>query len=397
MKWPWKRTEERATTMTQRDLSLVEVLGGDQHFGQIVSAVTTEWLSAASASIDAIAGTIATLPAYVYRRTEAGREEDDAHPLARIIRDGPNDHQSWPDFLTWLVAETLRHGNGVAELVRDGAGRLVGLEPMPYDRRTIMLLPSGRLAYDFTEPATLQRRRLLDGEALHLRDRSDDGRIGRARHERASPVIAAALALAKHSGALFENGMYPGLSVQLDGRINEEGVTRIKAQLESLFKGPQKSGKAIIIPQAGKVEPLSVSPVDGEILAARRFAQEEAARVYGVPQPIVGILDHGCFANVNDLLRYWAMGCVSQWARKIEAEFHRSALSDTGRRTHMLEIDVSGLLRGDPQQRWAGHKIAVEARILTPNEVRLVEGWNPREGGDGFEEAAGSGGGGAGA
>jgi phage portal protein BeeE len=53
------------------------------------------------------------------------------------------------------------------------------------------------------------------------------------------------------------------------------------------------------------------------LLLARRFAGEEAARVYGVPQPIIGDLTHGSFANVNDLLRYWAMGTVAQWARRI--------------------------------------------------------------------------------
>jgi phage portal protein BeeE len=46
--------------------------------------------------------------------------------------------------------------------------------------------------------------------------------------------------------------------------------------------------------------------------------------------------------------------------------------------THRLEIDLSGLMRGDPAQRWAAWKIAVEANILTPDEVRQEEGWNPR-------------------
>jgi len=38
--------------------------------------------------------------------------------------------------------------------------------------------------------------------------------------------------------------------------------------------------------------------------------------------------------------------------------------------------------RGDPEQRWQAHQIAVRNQILTPNEVRRVEGWNPRDGGD---------------
>ena len=66
------------------------------------------------------------------------------------------------------------------------------------------------MVYDFVDIVTLQQRRLLDREVFHLRDRSDDGLIGRARHERAHPVIAAALALTEFSGnATIKNGAYP--------------------------------------------------------------------------------------------------------------------------------------------------------------------------------------------
>jgi HK97 family phage portal protein len=128
----------------------------------------------------------------------------------------------------------------------------------------------------------------------------------------------------------------------------------------------------------------SVSPADQELLLARRFAGEEAARIYAVPPPIIGDLTHGSFANVNDLLRYWAMGTIAQWCRRVEAEFVRSVFTDTERRTYELSLDLSGLLRGDPAQRWAAWKIAVDSRVLTPNEVRGEEGWNPRPGGDEF-------------
>ncbi len=58
------------------------------------------------------------------------------------------------------------------------------------------------------------------------------------------------------------------------------------------------------------------------------------------------------------------------------------------RATHELELDLAGFLRGDPEARWKSHEIAVKNRVLTPNEVRVVEGWNPREGGDDFPEEA---------
>ena len=66
--------------------------------------------------------------------------------------------------------------------------------------------------------------------------------------------------------------------------------------------------------------------------------------------------------------------CLAPWARKIEAEFARSVLA-TGLE---LELDLSGFLRGDPATRWAAHKIAIDSGVLDPDEIRVIEGWNPR-------------------
>ena len=70
---------------------------------------------------------------------------------------------------------------------------------------------------------------------------------------------------------------------------------------------------------------------------------------------------------------------LSPWARKIEAEFARSVFPASS--GFELELDLSGFLRGDPATRWNAHKIALETGVLDPDEVRQVEGWNPRKAG----------------
>jgi phage portal protein BeeE len=66
---------------------------------------------------------------------------------------------------------------------------------------------------------------------------------------------------------------------------------------------------------------------------------------------------------------------LTPWVRKIEAEFFRVLFSEPD--VH-LEIDLSSLMRGDFASRWQAAQIAIQNSILTPNEVREQEGFNPR-------------------
>lgn len=386
------KSEDRAQrtigTATQRDLRLVGWLDADQMFGQRVNAMRGEWLSAVTAAVDAISGTFASVPAIVYRLTPDGREEDAEHPLSKIVRDGANANQAWPDFIQWLVAQTLRHGNGLAEQVLDEGGVLVELRPLPWERISPKVLVSGRLVYDFTDPITLQRRRLLDSEVFHLRDRSDDGLLGRARHERAHPVIAAALALTEFSGNSYQNGAYPSGIIQAENMIGPEALADLQANFAALFAGSSKAAKALILDQGLTWQSVSSTPENLQLLEARRFAIEEAARLYQVPPPIIGDLSHGTFTNSETLIRFFAQSTISTWCRKVESEVHRALFTEAMRRTHQFALDLSDLLQGDPASRWTTYDIAVRNRILTPNEIRGQEGWNPTEGGDKFQDPA---------
>jgi phage portal protein BeeE len=78
---------------------------------------------------------------------------------------------------------------------------------------------------------------------------------------------------------------------------------------------------------------------------------------------------------------------LAPWARKVEAEFARSVFSDPSG-AYRLDLDLSGLMRGDYAARWVANCAAVQAGILTVNDVRFLEGWNPLPDGDKSAPAA---------
>lgn len=348
--------------------------------GHSVNSRSAENLSAVLACVSAVATAIASLPAYVYREAKSGRDIDRSHPLNRLIRRGPNPWQTWPDFVEWLIASTLLRGNGLAEIVTDHSGAIIELRPIPWDWVSVYMLPSGRLAYDVTEQfgvwgATGRTRRLLQGEVIHLRDRSDDGLLGRSRLSRASEVVGAGIALQEATGALWRNGVFPSGALTVDGAMKPEQRKALRESLDSSNAGAGRHAKVLILEGGMKWQQITISPEDAEVLESRRFSVEEIARIFQVPPPIIQDYTHNTFTNSEAAGRWFAQFTIGPWVRKLEAEFSRAAISDDS--THSVEFDLSGFMRGDYTARWQAHEIAVRNNILTRNEVREIEGWNP--------------------
>ncbi len=355
--------------------------------GVAVNARMAENLSTILACVSAISTAIASLPAWIFRTGAGGREVDHAHPLMQLIRRGPNQHQTWPDFLEWLVASTLLRGNGLAEIVTDTRGVVTALQPIPWEHVSVQLLPSGRLVFDVTETTTFgggsgRPRRLLQAEVLHLRDRTDDGLVGRSRLHRAGAVVDAGRTIQDFSAALYRNGINPSGVLEVPGVLKHGQLDDLQSHFKSAFGGTENTARALVLEQGMAWKQVSISPEDAELLASRRFQGEELARLYNVPPPIIGDLTHGTFTNSETAGRWFAQHTLTPWIRKIEAEFVRAVFTEAARATHEIELDLAGFLRGDPETRWKSHEIAVKNGILTPNEVRTVEGWNRHDDGD---------------
>jgi len=206
--------------------------------------------------------------------------------------------------------------------------------------------------------------------------------VGKSRLSRAAKVVQAGLSIQEFANALMENGVNPSGALEVEGKLNHEALTQLANQFKEAFAGSRNAAKALVLDNVVTWKQISISPEDAELLASRRFSTEELARIFQIPPPMVGIWDHSTFTNSETAGRWFAQHTLGGWIAKIEAEFARSVFSEAARATHRLELDLSGFLRGDPETRWKSHEIAVRNGILTPNEIREREGWNPRDDGN---------------
>ena len=338
-----------------------------------LSARAHENLSTVLACVGATASALAYVPVLIYRIEGDARVEVLSHPVRRMWRNGATENMTWPDFMEHMVASALLMGNGLATIERDARGQLASLTWVPWGMVTVQYLRSGRLAYDVTDGRGGMRR-YLASEVLHLRDRTDDGLVGRSRLSRAADTVAGVVASNAFARIFLERGAQPSGTISHEGHFTLDQRNDIRESFTRRHVGVSNAGTVLLLDGGLKWQAMSISPEDAELLDSRKFGVEEICRLFQVPPPLVQDYSHNTFTNSETAGRWFAQFTLAAWARKIEAEFARTVLTSNVE----MELDLSGFLRGDPQTRWANHKIAIDAGVLDTDEVRQVEGWNPR-------------------
>ena len=270
-----RRTEQRS------DLSVFNALEGrgSVYYGSAGRSAPheAEQLATVVACVSAISSGLASLPARVYRTEQDGRREVSDHWLARLVRN-PGPHNTWFSTMAFWISQTVLWGNGLLEVQHDGRGVPTALLPVPWDSVAVVRLPSGAVAFDVPDGQGA-RRRILEGDALWLRERSTDGLVGVSKLERCPEVLAAARSQQQFAISVFESGATPSAIMTLPPNITTAGIKRAEAFFTSKHTGVANMRRVLFMDPESTFQPLSSTAEDSETLASRRFGGEELARV----------------------------------------------------------------------------------------------------------------------
>lgn len=363
--------------------------------GGQVSESSAMRASAVYACVGLIAGSIASLPLPVYRRSKAGREAVD-HDYWWLLNETANPDLSAAAYWEFVVASMLLSGDGFVELVRPAFKSNLVRELLPHhpDRVEPFRAASGELRYRITEDGGSQRV-LNAADMLHFPTLGFDGlrSMSPIRHA-ARGAVSIALAADEYSSRFFTNGARPDFALETEGTISADQADTLRKTWVQRYGGVMNSHLPAILQGGLKVKPLNINAEDAQLIETRGFQVQEIARIYGVPPFMIGHSEKttswgsGVEAMGIGFVKY----TLQKHLVKIEQELNRKLWPT--RETFFVEFNTAGLERGDYKTRMEGYRIALgragEPAWMSVNEVRKLENLPPKPGADKLNDGGGA-------
>ncbi|WP_324730984.1 phage portal protein [Pseudomonas paeninsulae] len=357
--------------------------------GVAVTTETAKRSAAVYACCRLIAGAVSLLPLPIYERTATGGRKKADHDLWWLLNESPHQTLTACSFWEWMVSSMLMRGDGLAQIIRDRNGRPLGLMPLP---RECVQIESrdGQLVY-YVSDAKSQYGLFAD-DVLHFAGYGFNGVQGESVIRYAArQAVSTALAADEFSGEFFANGATPSVVITYPEGVapTADQQDHLRSQFDEKHTGSGKRHKPLLLVNGGKVEPVSLTAGDAQLLETRKFQVIEIARAFGVPPHMVG--ETSASTSWGSGIEQMSIGFVrytlGPHLRRIEQELNRKLWPRSMR--YFVEFNRDGLLAGDSK---------TEAEVLgkslggpgtqgwmTVNEVRRLKNLPPVEGGDSIQ------------
>lgn len=362
------------------------VNGGKSTSGVSVGPTSAQRCAAVFACVQVLSQDIAKLPLILYKRLpDGGRERGSDHPLYDLMATSPNERMNSFEFREMVEGHLLLRGNAYALIEHDVRGRVVALTPLAPDWVVVLRTPDGDMFYDVRLYGRGKPVRYPAEKILHLRERSEDGFLGKSRITQVRDAIGLAIAAEEHGARLFANGATPFGVLTSDQQVGEDGRRLVKAEFEDAVGG-EKKGSVVVMAAGYKYEPITITPEDAQFIDGRKFQIGEIARIFRVPPHKIGDLDKATFSNIEHQAIEYVTDSLMPICRRWEMALNRALLTREERKTYYFEFLLDGLLRGDFKSRMDGYAVARMWGIMNANEIRGLENLNHYDGGDRYLE-----------
>jgi len=348
-------------------------LGSDLDAGVVVDRETALEVSAVAACLNILALDVAKVPLKIYQRTDAGRRDATWTREGSLVRNGPNAYQSIQDWLECVVLQTLMDGNHYSRKTKVG-GYVDQLHPVDDPQAVQVRLVNGRKQFSVVAPTSIPKGTYDQDEIFHVHGPTPDGWCGREFTDTHRQTLSLARAVAWYGARFFSNMGVPGVVLVLPPSAKASDIATAKANFLTNFGGDNTHAVAAYA-SGTEVKTISVDPEKAQLPSLKRDVAADVAALFNIP---IWRLRGETPPSTDARGGYYAE-TLGPWFRRIELGFNRQVLPAGG--AFYARFVTAALVAGDLTARYGAYRTAIEARFLSPNEVREREELNGYAGG----------------
>lgn len=351
--------------------------------GKPVNERTAMQTTAVYACVRILAEAVASLPLHVYEyQDDGGKKLVHDHPLYYLLHDEPNPEMTSFVFRETLMSHLLIWGNAYAQIIRDGAGRVLGLYPLLPDKMDVQRDDKGNIYYVYSRNSDENPMfkeygniKLKAEDVLHISGLGFDGLIGYSPIAMAKNAVGMTLACEEYGASFFANGANPGGVLEHPGVLKDP--SKVRESWNSVYRGVSNAHKIAVLEEGMKYQQIGIPPEEAQFLETRKFQINEIARLYRIPPHMVGDLDKSSFSNIEQQSLEFVKYTLDPWVIRWEQSLQRSLLLPGEKGKYFIKLNVDGLLRGDYQSRMNGYAVGRQNGWFSANDIREMENMNP--------------------
>lgn len=351
--------------------------GAGSASGVHVTETSALKMSAVWRAVNLLAGTGGALPLKTYRR---GTFDEVDVP----VMSDPH-----PDLTAFEVAELrwvhlLLWGNSYAQKLKNGAGQVAELWPLPPSRVKV-----GRVAPTSANPTGKvfklgeDDRQYTRDDILHIPGLGYDGITGVSPIRLATQAIGLGLAAEEYASKLYSSGSLLSGILQTEQRLQQDDADRLKVNWKQKVTGLDNAHEIAVLDNGAKFQPVSMPAVDAQMIESRRFQVQEVSRWYGIPPHLLGDVTGSTSWGTG--IEQQSIGLVvytlRPWLVRIEQRLSREVALPSKPDVY-VKHKVEGLLRGDSKARGEFYRVMREIGAFSANDILRLEDMPPVAHGD---------------
>lgn len=366
--------------------------------GLVVTEVTALGNTAVYQAVQMIAGLMAMLPVFTYRKGADGNpERADDHPLYPLLRYQPNAETTAYSFTQACYLNKLTGGNFYAEIERGPEGEPVALWQLPswlVGPQRVYKRAGGGVTTTVKAATPESRKRggevwyevqvenarpvwLPSDNVLHIPGLSFNGLKGFSPIRVAMESIAVGLAMQKSAAAIFGNSAEPGIVLERPDTappLTPAGERTLLAAFEAAHRGVRKRGRAAVLQEGTKANVITTNLRELQFAESIKHNIPEVARIFNLPAYFLGHDgSQNTYSNVEGEWIRLVRQTLMPHAESEQQEVRRKLIAEGEAATIYAEYEFKALLKGDSAARANFTRTMVELDVMSREEAARLE------------------------